>query len=76
MLHIQQSLLRPDILKIKAEMGVWKDLGAKFVKDAEVKKWKGMSPSLGVCGDKPNEIIYQNYWWYILKQRRLGNKEG
>ena len=62
--------------EIQAEMGVWKDLGAEFVKDAEVNKWKGMSPSLGVCGDKPNEVMYQNYWWYIVKQRQLGNSKG
>ena len=62
--------------EIQAEMGVWKDLGAEFVKDAEVNKWKGMSPLLGVCGDKPNEFIYQNYWWYIVKQRQLENSKG
>jgi splicing suppressor protein 51 len=50
-------------------MGVWKNLGAEFVKNAEVNKWKGMSPSLVVCGDKPNEVSYQNYWWYVVKQR-------
>jgi len=55
--------------EIQGEMRVWKNLGARFVKNAEVNKWKGMSPSLGVCGDKPNEVSYQNYWWYIVKQR-------
>ena len=55
--------------EIEGEMGVWKDLEAKFVKNAEVNKWKGMSPSLLACGDKPNEVLYQNYWWYIVKQR-------
>jgi splicing suppressor protein 51 len=55
--------------EIQGEMGVWKNLGAEFVKKAEVNKWKGMSPSLVVCGDKPNEVSYQNYWWYIVKQR-------
>jgi len=55
--------------EIQGEMRVWKNLGARFVKNAEVNKWKGMSPSLGVCGDKPNEVSYRNYWWYIVKQR-------
>ena len=55
--------------EIQGETGVWKNLGAEFVKNTEVNKWKGMSPSLGVCGDKPNEVDYQNYWWYIVKQR-------
>lgn len=55
--------------EVQGEMGVWKNLGAEFVKNAEVNKWKGMSPSLGVCGDKPNEVIYQNHWWYIVQQR-------
>jgi splicing suppressor protein 51 len=55
--------------EIQGEMGVWKNLGAEFVKNAEVNKWKGMSPSLVVCGDKPNEVNYRNYWWYIVKQR-------
>ena len=55
--------------EIQGDMGVWKNLGAEFVKNAEVNKWKGMSPSLVVCGDKPNEVVYQNYWWYIVKQR-------
>ena len=55
--------------EIQGEMEVWKNLGAEIVKKAEVNKWKGMSPSLGVCGDKPNEVVYQNYWWYIVKQR-------
>ncbi len=55
--------------EIRGEMEIWKNLGAEFAKNAEVNKWKGMSPSLGVCGDKPNEISYQNYWWYIVKQR-------
>jgi splicing suppressor protein 51 len=55
--------------EIRGEMGVWKNLGAEFAKNAEVNKWKGMSPSLVVCGDKPNEVIYQNHWWYIVKQR-------
>lgn len=55
--------------EIKGEMGTWKNLGAEFVKNAEVNKWKGMSPSLAVCGDKPNEVGYQNHWWYIVKQR-------
>ena len=55
--------------EIQGEMGVWKNLGVEFVKNAEVNKWKGMSPSLGVCGDKPNEVSYQNHWWYIVKQR-------
>lgn len=54
--------------EIQGEMGVWKNLGAKFVKNAEVNKWKGMPPSL-VVGDKPNEVFYKNYWWYIVKQR-------
>lgn len=55
--------------EIQGEMGVWKNLGAEFVKNAEVNKWKGMSPSLGVCEDKPNEVTYKNYWWYIVEQR-------
>ena len=55
--------------EIKKEMEVWENLGAEFAKDAEVNRWKGMSPWLCVCGDKPNEVTYQNYWWYILKQR-------
>lgn len=50
-------------------MAMWKNLGTGFVKNAEVNRWKGMSPSLGVCGDKSNEVSYQNYWWYIVKQR-------
>jgi splicing suppressor protein 51 len=54
--------------EIQGEMGVWKNLGAKFVKNPEVNKWKGMSPSLSVCGDKPNEVTYINHWWYIVKQ--------
>lgn len=54
--------------EIQGEMGVWKNLEARFVKNAEVNKWKGMSPSLTVCGDKPNEVVYQNYWWYIVKE--------
>jgi len=58
--------------EIQGEMGIWKNLGAEFVKSAEVNKWKGMSPSLAACGDKPNEVIYQNYWWYIVKERWLG----
>jgi mitochondrial splicing suppressor protein 51 len=55
--------------EIQGEMEVWKNLGAQFVKNAEVNKWKGMSPSLTVCGDKPNEVTYRNYWWYIVKQK-------
>ncbi|KAN0096778.1 hypothetical protein V8E51_015583 [Hyaloscypha variabilis] len=55
--------------EIQGEMRIWKDLGAEFAKNAEVNKWKGMSPLLTVCGDKPNEVIYQNHWWYIVKQR-------
>lgn len=55
--------------EIQGEMEVWKNLGAEFVNNAEENKWKGMSPSLGVCGDKANEVVYQNYWWYIVKQR-------
>lgn len=55
--------------EIQGEMQIWKGLGAEFVKHAEVNKWKGMSPSLVVCGDKPNEVIYQNHWWYMVKQR-------
>ena len=50
-------------------MAIWKNLGAEFVKDAEVNRWKGMSPWLCACGVEPNEVTYQNYWWYILKQR-------
>ncbi|EUC47406.1 hypothetical protein COCMIDRAFT_90255 [Bipolaris oryzae ATCC 44560] len=55
--------------EIEGEMRFWKSLGAEFVKEAEVNKWKGMSPSLAVCGDKPNEVLYKNHWWYIVKQR-------
>lgn len=55
--------------EIQGEMRVWNDLGAKFVKNAEVNKWKGMSPSLVVCGEKPNEVSYKNHWWYIVKQK-------
>ena len=55
--------------EIRGEMGVWKNLGAECVKNAEVNKWKGMSPSLTACGDKPNEVTYKNHWWYIVKQR-------
>ena len=55
--------------EIQGEMGIWQNLGAEFVKNAEINKWKGMSPSLSACGDKPNEVVYQNYWWYIVKQR-------
>ena len=53
----------------QGEMIIWNYLGADFMKNAEVNKWKGMSPSLGVCGDKPNEVIYENHCWYIVKQR-------
>jgi splicing suppressor protein 51 len=53
--------------EIQGEMGIWKNLGAEL--NAEVNKWKGMSPSLTTCGDKPNEVVYQNYWWYIVKQK-------
>jgi splicing suppressor protein 51 len=55
--------------EIRGEMRVWKNLGTEFVKKAEVNKWKGMSPSLVVCGLKPNEVSYKNHWWYIVKQR-------
>ena len=55
--------------EIQEEMGLWKNLGAKFVKNADVNKWKGMSPLLVFSGDKPNEISYNNYWWYIVKQK-------
>ena len=55
--------------EIRGEMAVWKSLGAEFVKNAEVNRWKGLSPSLAVFGEKPNEVNYQNYWWYIVKQR-------
>ncbi|KAH8600065.1 hypothetical protein B0O99DRAFT_668679 [Bisporella sp. PMI_857] len=55
--------------EIRGKLRVWKDLGGKFVKNAEINKWKGMSSSLVVCGDKPNEVFYQNHWWYIVKQR-------
>jgi splicing suppressor protein 51 len=58
--------------EIQGEMRVWKNLRARFVKNAEVNKWKGMSPSLVVCGDKPNEVTYRNYWWYIVEERCLG----
>ena len=58
--------------EIRGEMGVWKNLGAEFAQNAEENKWRGMSPRLTACGDKPNEIIYQNHWWYIVKKRRLG----
>jgi splicing suppressor protein 51 len=54
--------------EIQGEMCVWNNLGAEFLKNAEVNRWKGMSPSLSVCGDKPNEVTYRNYWWYIVKQ--------
>lgn len=56
-------------LEIQGEMKIWKILGAEFVENAEISKWKGMSPSLAVCGHKPNEVVYQNYWWYIVKER-------
>lgn len=55
--------------EIEGEIQLLKNLGARFVKDAEVNKWKGMSPSLTVCGDKPNEVTYPNHWWYIVKER-------
>jgi splicing suppressor protein 51 len=55
--------------EILGEIAVWKDLEARFVRHSEVNKWKGMSPSLIVCGDKPNEVSYSNHWWYIVKQR-------
>ena len=57
-------------------MGVWKNLGAELAKNAEVDKWKGMSPALAVCGNKPNEVVYQNHWSYIVKQRVIGKYEG
>ncbi|KAI9647175.1 hypothetical protein NHQ30_003558 [Ciborinia camelliae] len=53
--------------EIKGEMVLWKLLGAGFLKNAEINKWKGMTPALGVCGDRPNEVSYDNYWWYIVK---------
>ncbi|EMD61220.1 hypothetical protein COCSADRAFT_97801 [Bipolaris sorokiniana ND90Pr] len=55
--------------EIEGEMRVWKSLGAKFMRNAKANKWKGMSPSLSVCGDKSNEVTYKNHWWYIVKQR-------
>ena len=61
--------------EIQGEMKIWKDLGAEFVQNAEVNKWKGMSPSLGVCGDKPNEVIYKNHWWYC-ETKVIGKYEG
>ena len=55
--------------EILGEMCVWKDLGAELVKNPDMNKWKGMSPSFGIYADKPNEVEYQNHWWYIVKQR-------
>lgn len=53
--------------EIQGEVGVWKNLGAEFVINAKVNRWKGMSPSLAVCGNKPNEVLYRNHWWYIVE---------
>lgn len=61
--------------EIREEMAVWKNLGAEYVKDAEVNKWKGMTPSLCVCGDRPNEVLYTNYWWYIVKRGETERKK-
>jgi splicing suppressor protein 51 len=55
--------------EILGEIQVWNDLRAEFIRHAEVHKWKGMSPSLVVCGDKPNEVTYRNHRWYIVKHR-------
>jgi splicing suppressor protein 51 len=55
--------------EILGEIQVWKDPRAELIRHAEVNKWKGMSPSLVVCGDKPNEVTYRNHWWYIVKQK-------
>ncbi|KAF2652870.1 hypothetical protein K491DRAFT_662982 [Lophiostoma macrostomum CBS 122681] len=55
--------------EILGEMEIWKSLGAAFVRNAEVNKWKGMSPSLVVYGDRPNEVSYRNHWWYIVEQK-------
>ena len=59
--------------EIQGEMHVWKELGVEFIQNAEINKWKGMSPSLAMGGDRPNEVIYRNYWWYIVKARYLGS---
>lgn len=32
-----------------------------LVTRAEVNKWKGMSPSLVVCGERPNEVDFKDY---------------
>jgi splicing suppressor protein 51 len=48
--------------EILGEIQVWKDPRAELIRHAEVNKWKGMSPSLVVCGDKPNEVTYRNNW--------------
>lgn len=55
--------------EIQGEIEAWHALGAEFAQSAEVNKWKGMTPSIIVCGDKPNEISYVNHWWYIVKHR-------
>jgi splicing suppressor protein 51 len=61
--------------EVQGEMRVWKALGAKFGKNAEINKWKGLSPRLTMCGDKStelNEVYYQNNWWYIVEQGGKG----
>lgn len=55
--------------EVDLEIQIWKKLGARFVKEPEINKWKGMLPSLELRGDKPNEVSYLNHWWYIIGER-------
>lgn len=55
---IKYLALRLETMIVREKWGFGRTW-AKFVKNAEVHEWNGMSPSLIACGDKPNEVAYQ-----------------
>lgn len=50
------------------EMEILKKLDAGFIIKPAVNRWKALMPIVvKMGGDKPNEVSYQNKWWYVIE---------
>ena len=52
--------------EMAGETTILKTLGANFLQEAEVNKWKSMCPILEAVEEEENSVYYLNYYRYII----------
>lgn len=53
--------------EMREECAIFRTLGAEFVQEGEVNKWKSVCPILEPMGSTEDNVYYSNQYWYIIK---------